>query len=146
MILPSRPLSLLSEGARSQMRQDGTGDTPGSRPSISLARRRRSSSWPHGLPRCASGRRWAKWSWAGRRVSGWRPRRTRRGNACVIASGRLRQVLHCHDCHLHSHADQAADCMAVLRSSFMNDRMKIPTMYVTLSNVSAVAKPALSMR
>ena len=36
--------------------------------------------------------------------------------------------------------------MAVLRSSFKNDRMKIPTMYVTLSNVSAVAKPVLSMR
>ena len=79
--LPSRPLSLLSEGARSQMRQDGTGDTLGSRPSISLARRRRSSSWPHGLPQCASSRRWAKWSLTGRRASWWRPRRTRSGNA-----------------------------------------------------------------
>jgi hypothetical protein len=36
--------------------------------------------------------------------------------------------------------------VAVLRSSFKNDRMKIPTIYVTLSNVSAVAKPVLSMR
>ena len=40
----------------------------------------------------------------------------------------------------------AAGFMAVLRSSFRKDRMKIPTMYVTLSNVSAVAKPVLSMR
>jgi hypothetical protein len=49
MILPARPLSLLSEGTRSQMRQDGTGDTPGSRPSISLARR---SVPPHGHTDC----------------------------------------------------------------------------------------------
>jgi hypothetical protein len=39
-----------------------------------------------------------------------------------------------------------AGFMAVLGSSFKNDRMKIPTMYVTLSNVSAVAKPVVSMR
>src|SRR5437867_11563069 len=32
------------------------------------------------------------------------------------------------------------------RSSFMKDRTKIPTMYVPLSSVSAVANPAVSMR
>ena len=36
--------------------------------------------------------------------------------------------------------------VAVRRSSCKKDRMKIPTMYVRLSNVRAVAKPALSMR
>ena len=40
----------------------------------------------------------------------------------------------------------AAGFMAGLRSSFKKDRTKIPTMYVMLSNVSAVAKPVLSMR
>ena len=40
----------------------------------------------------------------------------------------------------------AAGFMAVLRSSFKKDRTKIPTIYVTLSNVSAVANPVLSIR
>src|SRR5262245_40138668 len=35
----------------------------------------------------------------------------------------------------------AAGFMAVSRSSFKKDRTKIPTIYVTLSKVSAVAKP-----
>jgi hypothetical protein len=48
--------------------------------------------------------------------------------------------------HRRARGGHAAGCLSGVRSSCTKHRITIPTMYVVLNTVSAVANPALSMR